>query len=337
LVSVAAAVLMRSRNSTSRESINGSSAVSLGDLLDASRRMTTSLDAVEISSIALGEARRLVGSEGGLVVRRQDGELHPIHGEPASLFALDQLDAGSLRRVVETGRSTSAVSSDEPALVEVPMAIAAVPIVADGTVAGAILLARVATRPFDRDDMEALEMLAPLVGSALHAAATHGSATELAEIEPMTGLKNRRRLDQDLADLGTDGQMAYVMLDVDHFKNFNDINGHAAGDEALRRVAGALSASVRPGDVVYRYGGEEFCVLLPGATTAEARDVAERARLAVESADIPGAENQPGGVVTVSIGVADTATASADDLVERADAALYEAKRGGRNRVCVDS
>lgn len=309
--------------------------LSVNDLLDASRRMTAALDVQQISAIALSETERLVDAEGGLLALRTSDGLTAAHTKPPELFRLESINEGSLRRVVETGQSISTVAINEAVLVEVPMAMAAVPIVSDGTITGVIMVVRVASKPFVRDDLEALEMLAPLVGSAFHAANAHGSATELADVEPMTGLKNRRRLDRDLASTG-DGLVAYIMLDVDHFKNFNDINGHAAGDEALRRVAKTLAASVRPGDVVYRYGGEEFCVLLPNTTTAEATDVAERIRAGVEACIIPGEENQPSGTVTVSIGVADTSSKPVSDLVERADAALYEAKHAGRNQVHTD-
>lgn len=309
--------------------------LSVNDLLDASRRMTGSLDVEEIASIALAETERLVAAEGGLLAIRNGEGLSPIHVTPTDLFRLDSLGESGLRRVTETGRSISTVAVDEPVLVEVPMAMAAVPIVTDGTITGAIMVVRVASNPFGRQDIEALEMLAPLVGSALQAAEAHGSATALADVEPMTGLKNRRRLDRDLAATGGE-LVAYIMLDVDHFKNFNDVNGHAAGDEALKRVASTMADAVRPGDVVYRYGGEEFCVLLPATTAAEAKDIAERVRAEIEACAIPGEENQPNGKVTVSIGVADTASKSVADLVERADAALYEAKDGGRNRVVVD-
>ncbi len=308
---------------------------SVTDLLEASRRMTSSLDATTIAGIALAEAQRLVKAEGGIIVRRSEHGLDPICCEPPMLFNYDHIADGCLPRVIETGRSTTAITTDEPLLIEVPMAMGAVPIVADGVVTGAILVVRVSAKPFDRDELDALEMLAPLVGSAFAAADTHETATELADVEPLTGLQNRRRLDLDLASISADDQVAYVMIDIDHFKNFNDTNGHSAGDQALRTVSSILAAAVRSKDLVYRYGGEEFCVLLPGASADEAAVVAERARAAVEGASIPGMENQPDGRVTISVGVSDSAFGTPSDLVERADAALYEAKRSGRNRVAL--
>lgn len=313
------------------------SKASVTELLDASRRMSASLDSSTIASIALSEANRLVDAEGGIVVRRTDNGLDPVGCEPPMLFNYSHIDDGCLPRVIETGQATAAIAHDDPLLVEVPMAMGAVAIVADGTIVGALLVVRVSARPFNRDELDALEMLAPLIGSAFAVADTHETATELADIEPLTGLANRRRLDLDLASITTDDAVAYVMVDIDHFKNFNDTNGHAAGDEALRQVSALLKSSVRPMDLVYRYGGEEFCVLLPGATAEEAAVVAERARAAVESAIIPGMEQQPAGVVTISVGVSDSAFGTPSDLVERADAALYESKRNGRNRVTLSS
>jgi diguanylate cyclase (GGDEF)-like protein len=123
------------------------------------------------------------------------------------------------------------------------------------------------------------------------------------------------------------------MLDIDHFKRINDEHGHDAGDEVLRAVAAVLRNATRDVDVTARHGGEEFVVLLPETGLAAARDAAERVRTAVATATV-----DPGGrqlSVTVSVGVSawpDSATAPAD-LLPGADAALYEAKRSGRNRV----
>ncbi|MEL6984841.1 MAG: GAF domain-containing protein, partial [Actinomycetota bacterium] len=156
---------------------------SLEDLLDVSRRMTASLDATEVAAIALAEAERLVDGEGGLLATWNGTDFGVLCHRPAPLFDLDALGDGSLKRVVDTGRSIVQVTDDEPALVEVPMAMAAIPVVADGRVVGAILVVRVSSNPFARNDLDGLEMLAPLIGSALVAAETHGSATELADLD----------------------------------------------------------------------------------------------------------------------------------------------------------
>ena len=156
---------------------------------------------------------------------------------------------------------------------------------------------------------------------------------EAAQTDGLTGLRNHRafkeRLDEEVARSGRNGQpLSLIILDVDEFKSYNDAFGHPEGDEALRRVAGVLAAVARTTDLVARYGGEEFAVLLPEADVQAAVQVAERLRAAIEAAP------WPKRAITASFGVA---ALRADDepktLIASADAALYESKRAGRNRV----
>ncbi len=160
----------------------------------------------------------------------------------------------------------------------------------------------------------------------------------------LTGLANRRHFDRTLARdwersrrEGT--PLACIMLDIDHFKHFNDRYGHMAGDDCLRAIAGVIGETVsRGGDFSARYGGEEFVVLLPGTGIEGAHLIAERIRAAVEERGIPHAGG-PGRVVTLSAGVAvltpGSRFPSAQSLVDLADEGLYEAKERGRNRVVV--
>jgi diguanylate cyclase (GGDEF)-like protein len=157
----------------------------------------------------------------------------------------------------------------------------------------------------------------------------------------LTGLYNRRFLDEmlerDLAKLKRDNKLAaLLLLDVDHFKRFNDTHGHQAGDEALRRVATALAASVRVSDVVCRYGGEEFLVFLPDCNMDEATAKAEKIRAAVAGISMTMGERVIPGV-TISIGLAmfPAQASTRAQLIQSADAALYRAKGAGRNRVVV--
>ncbi len=158
-------------------------------------------------------------------------------------------------------------------------------------------------------------------------------------LDPLTGLFNRNALEQRLAEL--DGQPsneaeglshALLLCDLDHFKRVNDQMGHAAGDAVLQDVAYVMRATLRAGDSIYRVGGEEILVVLPGASREDAVEIAERLRVAVR-------ERRPVGVeVTVSIGVAVSQAdkVNTDDLIARADAALYAAKAGGRDTYRVD-
>ena len=161
--------------------------------------------------------------------------------------------------------------------------------------------------------------------------------------DPLTGLGNRQRLDEDLGALtahveryGTSA--CAVMADLDRFKAYNDRFGHSPGDQALKTVASILQHGCRDADAIYRYGGEEMTILLPHQTLATAAVVVERLRAAVQQANIPHPDNAPHGVVTVSMGVAElTAAASAEpaSLLRRADEALYQAKRAGRNCITL--
>lgn len=165
----------------------------------------------------------------------------------------------------------------------------------------------------------------------------------LAATDGLTGIANRRHFDEELfmawRHAARNGQwLAVLLLDVDHFKGFNDRYGHPAGDDCLRTVASVIAAAIRrPRDLAARYGGEEFAVILPSTDLAGALDMAEQIRAAIQAAAIGYAANTA-GVVTASIGVAAVAPGArtmleTSLLVGAADLALYEAKRTGRNRV----
>lgn len=161
-------------------------------------------------------------------------------------------------------------------------------------------------------------------------------------IDGLTGVANRRRFDDFLAQTLREGagSTALLLLDVDHFKAYNDALGHLAGDECLKRVAQELSHCVRHDcDLLARYGGEEFAFVLPGADRAAALAVAERVRERLAILALPHPASAVSAVVTVSIGGATTPTGErieASALVERADRALYRAKSAGRDRVLLD-
>lgn len=158
---------------------------------------------------------------------------------------------------------------------------------------------------------------------------------EDARSDALTGLANRRAFDAALAAaLGRAGAATLLLLDVDHFKRFNDQHGHRAGDFVLFSVARVLRERFRPTDLVARYGGEEFCVVLPDTDLQGAKAAAERVREAVSRASLDYEVPLPS--VTISVGISQgTAADTQASLVERADSALYRAKAAGRNRVAV--
>jgi len=180
------------------------------------------------------------------------------------------------------------------------------------------------------------EHAALAIGNRRLLAALQGQA----DTDPRTGLANSRAFDrameEKLSARASAESLSVLMVDIDHFKQFNDHHGHPAGDEALRVFAGVLRSCLRDGDVAARYGGEEFAVLLPGNDRDAALAIAERIRSRAESTIVslaPGLTDR----ITVSIGVATTPEHALDriTLLRLADEALYDAKNAGRNRVVV--
>jgi diguanylate cyclase (GGDEF)-like protein len=197
--------------------------------------------------------------------------------------------------------------------------------------------------PFTSGDLKMLMALAQLAAISIQNARTYQNAIT----DRLTSLYNygyfREQLDRLIADCEeASDNLCLLMFDIDHFKNFNDVNGHELGNVCLVGVASlcmdnSRQAGDRVPDLVARYGGEEFMILLRGVSLTRAEEVAERIRDAVQSRKFPGGENQPTGKVTISIGVAAYPhhASNGDELINSADEALYEAKRGGRNRVCI--
>lgn len=163
--------------------------------------------------------------------------------------------------------------------------------------------------------------------------------------DPLTNLANRRQFDtvfpvrwQEATDKGL--CLGLMVIDIDHFKAYNDYYGHPQGDECLRQVATAMQANSRDADLVVRFGGEEFVVLIANASPEAAKPAAERIRCNVEALEIPNHSVSAQSVVTVSVGVAvlyPKVSLAPAELLSQADDALYEAKRQGRNRVWVAS
>ena len=157
--------------------------------------------------------------------------------------------------------------------------------------------------------------------------------------DSLTGLKNRRYFDELFrhereVSARSDRPLCLLIFDIDHFKQFNDCHGHEAGDQALRMVGDVLGTYFRGSDTVCRYGGEEFAVLMPGASLEEARQRAEQLRAAIAAEQVEH-RNENLGSLTISAGIAcwPENCAEYDELFRAADKALYQAKEAGRNRV----
>ena len=196
---------------------------------------------------------------------------------------------------------------------------------------------------YDKRQVEAIRAIGAYLAIAIENARFFGQIQRLAMSDSLTGLNNRRRLTEAIEEAygktkRYGNPAAVIMLDVDHFKTVNDLHGHDVGDEALRAIAKALQGELRDCDIAGRLGGEEFLVLLPETSLEGAAVLAERLRISIEDLRIPVAENASLSL-TASFGVSaihpeDT---SHEDVLKRADKALYLAKQSGRNQVCAGS
>jgi len=204
---------------------------------------------------------------------------------------------------------------------------------------GVLCIGGPATRP--RDEKLMLQMVTNLASIAYTNSRNMRVLRDLANHDGLTGLLNKRyfmsqRLGLLINAAERDGQSLTVFIfDIDHFKKYNDTNGHLAGDEILKAVAQVLRENLRPGDVACRYGGEEFIVAMPGTRGPDGLAASERIRAAIERTKFPRADTQPLGCVSISGGVAQFPMdgTNSNDLILHADQALYQAKAAGRNRI----
>ncbi len=198
-------------------------------------------------------------------------------------------------------------------------------------------------KPFEKNELTArvktLVSLKQAVNSAIENAKLFGEAKKLADVDPLTDINNRRRMfelarqEYDFA-VSNNGDMSVLMLDIDYFKNINDTYGHDVGDIIIKNVANIIYRSLRVSDIVGRYGGEEFAVILPGTALPTALIVADKIRRAIEASAYTIKDIKPLSC-TVSIGVAGYSKNISDieQLFKIADSMLYKAKHSGRNRV----
>lgn len=177
---------------------------------------------------------------------------------------------------------------------------------------------------------------------SLRIARLYERVKELSITDDLTSLYNRRYLMNELEKAMAHARryaqrLSLLMIDIDHFKQYNDAYGHRCGDDLLRTLGGHMKRFVRKSDFVARYGGEEFIIVVPEADKEMACKMAERLRTYVENLPFPSKVAQPVGKVTVSVGIAELTeeTATITDFIGKADSALYRAKQEGRNRVCI--
>lgn len=223
------------------------------------------------------------------------------------------------------------------------------PVITENQLAGFIVIFGMKSDHYDQDIKNAVSQMVSQMETALERANLHQDLKSLAYRDGLTRLYNHRyfqeRLEQEISSaMRQKHAVSLVMIDVDNFKKYNDTHGHPMGDKLLMQLAsliggageGTVETRNRITDIAVRYGGEEFALILPYTDKEGARIKAERVRDRVEKSKFEKEETQPGGKVTISLGFATfpSDVQSKDELIRKADAALYEAKRNGKNRVC---
>ena len=318
-------------------------------LLEVNERLLATLDPSGVLEM-IADSLKVVVSYDALTVYRVDRVAHVRR----AVLARDRyaevilqhegpLDAGVTGWVINSGEALLAndVHLDErsfqiPGTPEEPESMLVCPLFRAGDVIGTLNVARMgeAEAHFTQDEFELVQLFAAQASIALRNAEAHGAVMTQAEHDALTGLRNHGAFQREIGLLITLGEpFGLLMLDLDAFKTYNDWHGHPEGDALLARIATAMAGALREGDRVYRYGGDEFAVLLPGISAAAAREVTERIRTAVARLT-----DDVGPAVTVSAGAAfypDDAREK-DDLVAVADRALYLAKPADRLRLGID-
>jgi diguanylate cyclase (GGDEF)-like protein len=324
----------------------------LNALYNVFSEITETLSLRYVVEATVRETLHLMEGEGVVLWLIRGGELVPIGsltkaGRPIKGLEPQVLGEGLMGRTAKRGRTLCINDDNIDMLTEAQRAQGLrsgvlVPLIVGARVVGLLNCWSTAHNAFGEEDQRILEMMASQVATAVVAADTSDTSERRAHHDALTGLPNRLQLAEDLAgDLASaclqDRRVVVAMIDIDHFKRFNDDYGHSVGAVTLQKVASLLQNCIRGGDRIYRYGGEEFVVIFMDATLSEAEPLAERLRKATESTPLSGNSLEPVGPVTISIGLAARPEqgTEVEALIDLADKAMYEAKEAGRNRVVL--
>lgn len=319
-------------------------------------RATESLDPTVILDNAREDLELLLPMRGLMAILWQPGESGELEAE---LFLEPEMDHDAERhwteallrqgaklagKPMQSYRSTFLDGAADKSPVEIPQSaeeIIALPLRAGGQTFGCLILYRAKGRALGKDQVQTLYASVGHLALALRNAALFSQVKVRADHDGLTRIHNRRAFDERLVEELRRHQryghsMSLLMLDIDHFKSINDSYGHLMGDHVLREVGKIISERLRSTDFTARYGGEEFVVILPLTTEEQSQVLAERLRQSIAETRFT-SEGKPFGI-TVSIGAAALtpgALLKRRELVDKADKALYQAKKLGRNQVCT--
>jgi diguanylate cyclase (GGDEF)-like protein len=305
----------------------------------------------------LSHSQELLNAERASVMGFNEG-VNEITLRAAAGLAADKSEVGPMRlgegiagRVLELGHPLVVANLETAGLVPAPAernyktrSFISYPITIGGRKIGVLNATdKTGGGVFNDVDLSLLEIVGPQIAVALERAELQERATQFQLIsitDPLTGLLNRRYLEERLTEelnrsKRNNHPVSCLMIDIDDFKKYNDLNGHQAGDVALKITAHCLKSALRSADIACRYGGEEFCILLPQTTVSEAGVIAERMRQRVAETEYPHGKSQPLGSMSISIGISTFARHidTAESVIEAADRALYSAKSHGKNRI----
>ncbi|HZQ37233.1 MAG TPA: sensor domain-containing diguanylate cyclase [Dehalococcoidia bacterium] len=314
--------------------------------------VTETLSMKYVVQTAVRQARRLVSADMVALRLIREAMLVPVGsdleaGVNADASASVELGAGVVGRAAKRGK-TVRIDAGAAASPQATEGLAGarsgivVPLIVGARVVGTLECWSRRADCFSADDERILELMASQLATAVVAADPHAFGEHDAHHDPLTNLPNRRQLERDFREqhgpaLQEGRSVVFAMLDIDHFKRFNDEHGHKIGDITLQRVAEVVRAGLRDHDFVYRYGGEEFVGVSYDVNDESASDLLERIRNAVGRMLLTGEDLQPLGPVTISVGLALAPEHGSEPgpLLTLADRALYQSKRAGRNCVTL--
>ena len=313
------------------------------DIRTYTQLLTTHLETDQLCRSALVSLMELVGCFSGAILIEDGGELrvyHTVGLTKSSSLSSNPLILDSMQTL---NRNVINIPPDvmlEGVMTSFrPNQIIVEPIVYKQIPLGVVVLA--SDVPFPSEVLDNLDLFGISLALALHNAMTHDQVQKLAAIDPLTNVYNRRfglsRLHEEFVRAVKQNiALAVLMIDIDHFKQVNDVYGHTVGDRVLRTLATSTRSQLREGDILIRLGGDEFMVVLLGASNADALEVGEAIRRQIDERRITYGEQLIH--VTLSIGAASFPELDVEyekDLVEAADRALYRVKESGRNKVSI--
>jgi diguanylate cyclase (GGDEF)-like protein len=345
LADMSASLLLQQEVLAARAEADAATARRMRLVVELAREISDSLTLTNVLSAVAATSRRLVESprarvwlpdetDPAVLRLRQDS----ITGDVVAMLA-EHLDGDGLGRAVRERRISYRFGLTGEPPRETTRQVVVVPLVKGASLLGVLeLVMPPDARRLDPDTVGVLTAMASHAATAIDAALLYSLSESLSRSDPLTGLANRRQLDQDI-DLEVERAaryhrpMTFLMIDIDHFKSVNDTFGHGAGDAVLCDVADVLREHMRAGDTAYRFGGEEFAVLARDTDARGGYAVAERLRAAIEARYDRAAVAVPAVTISVGLAAISTETESSTELIAAADRALYRAKRAGRNRV----